>query len=53
MKHVVALSIVLIAGAPALAQDGGKIKWNRDPQAAIAEAKRTGRGMMMFFTSEG
>jgi hypothetical protein len=53
MRTIVALAAVLGLTAPALGQDGGKIPWNKDPQAAIAQAKKTGKPMMMFFTSEG
>jgi hypothetical protein len=39
------------------AQDGGKLEWKgkgkEDPKAAMADAKRHGRAMMLFFTSEG
>jgi len=35
------------------AQDGGKIPWNHDPAAAFKEAKKSGRPMMLFFTSLG
>ena len=43
--------------APAAAQDGGKLAWKgkgkEDPKEAMAEAKRQGKAMMLFFTSEG
>ena len=38
------------------AQDGGKIPWkgkNDDVKAALEEAKKDGKAVMMFFTSEG
>ena len=38
------------------AQDGGKIPWKGkrdDVKAALAEAQKEGRAVMMFFTSEG
>jgi hypothetical protein len=41
-----------MAGAAA-AQDGGKIPWNHDPKAAFKEAKKSGKPMMLFFTSFG
>lgn len=51
-KTLLALAAAVLAGT-ASAQDGGKIPWNKDPQAAIKEAKKSGRPMMFFFTSDG
>jgi hypothetical protein len=51
-RPALALAAAVLAST-ASAQDGGKIPWNKDPQAALKEAKKTGRPMMMFFTSEG
>jgi hypothetical protein len=58
MRHAaVTLSVVLSLASAALAQDGGKLDWkgkgNEDPKAAMADAKRHGKAMMLFFTSEG
>ena len=53
MKTMVVAVSVLLFSAPAMAQDGGKLPWNHDPQKAMAEAKRTGKAMFMFFTSLG
>jgi len=47
-----AVTVVSMAGAAA-AQDGGKLPWKKDPQAALAEARKTGKPTFMFFTSEG
>ena len=52
------LALALAAGicCSAEAQDGGKIPWKGkkgDENAAMAEAKKSGKAMMMFFTSEG
>lgn len=50
------LAIVLVAGvasSSASAQDGGKLPWKKDPQAALEEAKRSGKATLMFFTSLG
>lgn len=53
MRHLLTFAAAVAAAGPVFAQDGGKIAWNHDPQAAIAEAKKTGKAMMMFFTSLG
>jgi hypothetical protein len=40
----------------ALAQDGGKLDWkgkSGDPAAAMAEAGRLSKPLLLFFTSEG
>ena len=53
MKKVVAtLTVLLITAGTAMAQNG-KVPWKRDPQSAMAEAKKRGMGMMLYFTSEG
>ena len=54
MSFTVAM-LVGVATA-AYAQDGGKLPWKdskKNPQAAMAEAKKSGKPMIMFFTSEG
>jgi hypothetical protein len=52
-----ALLVTCLFAATARAQDGGKLEWRGkgkdDPKAAMADAKRHGRAMMLFFTSEG
>lgn len=53
MRTLVAL-LALASSAPA--QDGGKIAWrgkSDDPKAAIADARRANRPLMLFFTSVG
>ena len=56
-KIISLLSISLAMALPAAAQDGGKLAWkgkgSEDPKAAMAEAKRANKAMMLFFTSEG
>ncbi len=54
MRHglMAVAAVVAMAGAAA-AQDGGKLPWKKDPQAALAEARKTGKPTFMFFTSEG
>jgi hypothetical protein len=50
------LAAVLAISTAAAAQDGGKLPWrgkNEDPKAAMADAKRAGQPMMIFFTSVG
>ena len=57
------MNIASIAAAALLmcmvpAQDGGKIPWkgkekDADIKALMAEAKKDGKAIMMFFTSEG
>jgi hypothetical protein len=54
MRHpFLTLAFTLGLAGIAAAQDGGKLPWNRDPKAAQDEAKKTGKPMMMFFTSLG
>ena len=52
-KPIAALVASVAIAGPAAAQDGGKILWNHDPAAAMKEAKKSGRPMMLFFTSVG
>lgn len=57
MQIVACTVLALISlSATAAAQDGGKIAWtgkSGDPKAAMAEAIRQRRPMMLFFTSVG
>ena len=58
MRHSLsAMSMVLALATAAAAQDGGKLDWKgkgkEEPKAAMADAKRHGKAMMLFFTSEG
>ena len=48
------LVLALMAGV-ALAGGGGKIKWEdgRKHDALLAEAKATGRPVVLYFTGEG
>ena len=50
-------AMLLVLASAASAQDGGKLAWKgkdkEDPKVAMAEAKRQGKPMMLFFTSEG
>ena len=52
------LAISLGFGCLAEAQDGGKIPWkgkgaHDDVKTLMAEARKEGKAIMMFFTSEG
>ena len=53
VKTLLALAATALFASDALAQDGGKIPWNKDPAAAMKAAKTSGKPMMMFFTSDG
>lgn len=54
MAKVVAVSVlVLLAMGTAMAGDGGKVPWKKDVPGALAEAKQSGKPMMLYFTSEG
>jgi hypothetical protein len=56
MRHGWTLAALLSLASAASAQDGGKLSWkgkDEDPRAAMAEATRQGRPMMLFFTSLG
>ena len=52
-----AIPMILGLATAAAAQDGGKLDWRgkgkEEPKAAMADAKRHGKAMMLFFTSEG
>jgi len=52
-QMLLAMALAGAMSAAAVAQDGGKVPWNHDPQAAMKEAKKSGKPMMMFFTSLG
>ena len=52
------VAAVAFAACLSPAQDGGKIPWkgkekDADVKALMAEAKKDGKAMLMFFTSEG
>ena len=57
MRHTAyTLSLLLSLASAVAAQDGGKLDWKgkkEEPKAAMADAKRHGKAMMLFFTSEG
>lgn len=56
MRFVAAAALLAAACGSAGAQDGGKIAWKgkgEDVKAVMAQAKKDGKAMMMFFTSEG
>ena len=53
VKSMVALATTLVLAGAAQAQDGGKIPWNHDTAAALKEARKSGKPMLMFFTSDG
>jgi len=56
MKNVTlsSLAVALMAGV-ALAGGGGKIKWEdgRKHDALLAEARATGKPLVLYFTGEG
>lgn len=56
-QNICSISMLLVLASAAAAQDGGKLAWKgkdkEDPKVAMAEAKRQGKAMMLFFTSEG
>lgn len=47
------VALMLIVSLVAPLQDGGKLPWNKDVKGAMAQAKKAGKPMLMFFTSEG
>lgn len=58
MRSGLTLVTALALGCLAQAQDGGKIPWkgkgaDDDVKSIMAEAKKEGKAIMMFFTSEG
>jgi hypothetical protein len=56
-KNIGTIALTLALATAAAAQDGGKLNWRGkgkdDPKAAMADAKKQGKAMMLFFTSEG
>ena len=58
MRYLVwAVPVVLGLATAAAAQDGGKLNWRGkdkdEPKLGMADAKKQGKAMMLFFTSEG
>jgi hypothetical protein len=53
VKTMLALATTLLLAGTLEAQDGGKIPWNHDVKAAMKEARKSGKPMLMFFTSDG
>lgn len=53
VKTLLALAATALFAGGALAQDGGKIPWNKDPAAAMDAANASGKPMLLFFTSLG
>jgi len=56
MRNTWAVAAILSLASAASAQDGGKLAWrgkNEEPRAAMAEAQRQGKPLLLFFTSEG
>jgi type IV secretory pathway TrbD component len=53
VKTMLALATTLFLAGALHAQDGGKIPWNHDVAAAMKEARKSGKPMLMFFTSDG
>ena len=52
-RRTLAGAFVALFATSAVASDGGKVPWNHDPAAAFKEAKKSGKPMMLFFTSDG
>jgi ABC-type sugar transport system substrate-binding protein len=55
---MLALAVLAAACGSTAAQDGGKIGWKGkgkgdDLKTIMADAKKAGKPMMLFFTSEG
>ena len=53
VRTLLAAAFVAVSGMDVVAQDGGKIPWIKDPKAGFKEAKKSGKPMMLFFTSDG
>ena len=52
-KSFITTVILLLAAGSAFAQKGGKVSWERNPYAALKEAKTRGVPIMLYFTSKG
>ena len=58
IRNLSILALFVVSACTAQAQDGGKIPWkgkgkSDDVKAIMADAKKNGKAIMMFFTSEG
>lgn len=58
VRTMLALAVLAAACGSTAAQDGGKIGWKGkgkgdDLKTIMADAKKAGKPMMLFFTSEG
>ena len=58
IRSLAFLGVFVAAACTAQAQDGGKIPWkgkgkSDDVKAIMADAKKNGMAIMMFFTAEG
>ncbi len=51
IRTLLTIAAVILAAGPVRAQ--GEIPWKTDPKAAMEEAKKTGKPMMLYFTSQG
>ena len=49
----VLLMVGFSAGVAQAQGKGGNVPWNTDPKEAIEKAKKTGKPMMLYFTSQG
>jgi len=52
MRMMAALAALAVAGGTALSGDGGKISWGKDHAKALAEAKESGKPLLIFFTAD-
>ncbi len=51
VRTAASLAVLLLAGGSAVAEEGGKIKWGFDHDKALAEAKVSGKPILMYFTA--
>ena len=51
IRTLLTIAALLVVAGTAGAQ--GEIPWKTDPKAAMEEAKKTGKPMMLYFTSQG
>jgi hypothetical protein len=46
-------SALLLGFVACTTKDGGKLRWERDPDKGIERAQMSGRPIMLYFTSDG
>lgn len=48
-----ALAVAAAVAGCSGSQDGGRLKWKKEPEKALEFAQFTGKPMLLYFTSHG